>query len=298
MSTLDEILMQLETSEIMILVAVFFIINTSMVFIGMLIDLLKQLFSRKSKSGDKRNWKDTAANTSIFMFTQFLESTVFGIIAIVCLYPIYHWNPIEIPTTALTWVLSLVLADLTYYWMHRIEHEHRILWANHSVHHSSQDYNLSVSFRLSVIEGAFEWIFLIPMILLGFDLFQAMVSLIFVVQYQAWIHTENIGKLGWLDKVFNTPSVHRVHHGSNPQYIDKNYGGVLMLWDHLFGTYQKEEEKVIYGLTKNIDTNNPITINFREYIKIIKDVYQCRNYRDRFKIIFGGLVWRPSYFEK
>ncbi len=103
---------------------------------------------------------------------------------------------------------------------------------------------------------------LIPMILIGFSPFQAIVGLILVAQFQTWIHTERIGKLGWLDKIFNTPSVHRVHHGSNKKYLDKNYGGFLIIWDRIFGTYQKEEEKVIYGLTKDINTNNPLLINF------------------------------------
>ncbi len=197
-----------------------------------------------------------------------------------------------------TWVLGILAADFTYYWMHRLEHEHRILWASHSVHHSSEDYNLTVSFRLSIVEGLFEWMFLIPMILIGFNPFQTMVSLIFVVQFQTWIHTEKIQKLGWLDEIFNTPSVHRVHHGSNPKYLDKNYGGLLMVWDKLFGTYQREEEKVIYGLTKNIKTNNPITINFIEYKNIWQDVKQCRTLKDKLKIIFGNLIWKPAYFKQ
>ena len=127
--------------------------------------------------------------------------------------------------------------------------------------------------------------------------FQAMVSLIFVVQFQTWIHTEKINKLGWLDEIFNTPSVHRVHHGSNNKCLDKNYGGVLLIWDKLFGTFQREEEKVIYGLTKNIKTNNPITINFIEYKNIWQEVKQCRTFKDKLKITFGNLVWKPAYFK-
>jgi len=113
--------------------------------------------------------------------------------------------------------------------------------------------------RLSLIEPMIEWVFLIPMILVGFSPFQAIVGLIFVAQFQNWIHTERIGKLVWLDWYFNTPSV---HHDSNRKYLDKNYGGITMIWDNLFGTYQ--EEKVMYGLTKNINTNNPLKINFIE----------------------------------
>jgi hypothetical protein len=112
----------------------------------------------------------------------------------------------------------------------------------------------------------------------------------------AAVHTERVTKLGWLDEIFNTPSVHRVHHGSNRQYLDKNYGGILMVWDKIFGTFAREEEKVIYGLTCDINTNNPIKIVFIEFSNIWRDVKKCRTMGDRLRIIFGGLSWRPSYF--
>ncbi|MEM1324261.1 MAG: sterol desaturase family protein, partial [Bacteroidota bacterium] len=278
-----------ENAEIMKYIGYFFLFNLSLIAIELLLDF----FTSK-----ERRWKDTGANILIFIMGQLLEKTAFGTIGLVCLMP-FHWlTPLSIPINAWTWVLAFLVADFCYYWMHRIEHEHRILWANHSVHHSSEDYNLTISMRLSLIEGAIEWIFLIPMILIGFSPFQAIVAIILVLQYQTWIHTERIVKLGWLDEVFNTPSVHRVHHGSNPKYLDKNYGGVLILWDKLFGTFQREEEKVVYGLTQNIKTNNPITINFIEYRNIWRDVKKCRNWKDRLKIIFGGLTWRPDYFEE
>jgi sterol desaturase/sphingolipid hydroxylase (fatty acid hydroxylase superfamily) len=273
----------------MTFIAYFFIFNISLIFIETLIDLV---------TSKKRRWKDTGANFLIFIINQLLEKTVVGSVGVICLMP-FHWlTPFSIPMNLLTWVLAFFAADLTYYWMHRIEHEKRFLWALHSVHHSSKDYNLSVSFRLSIIEGLIEWIFLIPMILIGFSPFQAIVGLILVAQFQTWIHTERIGKLGWLDKIFNTPSVHRVHHGSNKKYLDKNYGGFLIIWDRIFGTYQKEEEKVIYGLTKDINTNNPLLINFIEFKSILKDLKKCKSWKDRFKIIFGNLSWRPDYFKE
>ncbi|MFT6022471.1 MAG: hypothetical protein ACI9PY_000580 [Ascidiaceihabitans sp.] len=160
-----------------------------------------------------------------------------------------------------------------------------------------EDYNLTVGFRLSIVEGFFEWAFLIPMILIGFNPFQAIVALVLVAQYQHWVHTERVHKLGWLDEIFNTPSVHRVHHGSNRKYLDKNYGGILMIWDKLFGTFAREDEKVVYGLTRNIHTNIPIKITFCEFGLIWRDVKQCRTWGDRLRIIFGGLSWRPDYFK-
>lgn len=277
-----------EASGIMTFVVYFFLFNLGLIILEVLLDF----FSSK-----ERRWKDSGANFIIFLINQLLEKTIIGSVGVICLM-LFHWiTPLNISMNVFTWVIAFFVADFTYYWMHRLEHEHRILWASHSVHHSSEDYNLTVSFRLSIVEGLFEWIFLIPMILIGFSPFQAIVSLILVAQFQTWIHTERIGKLGWLDEIFNTPSVHRVHHGSNNKYLDKNYGGFLIIWDKLFGTFQREEEKVVYGLTKNIKTNNPIMINFIEYKNIWKDVKMCRTKKDKLKIIFGNLIWKPDYFK-
>ncbi|SEC43706.1 Sterol desaturase/sphingolipid hydroxylase, fatty acid hydroxylase superfamily [Tenacibaculum sp. MAR_2009_124] len=276
-----------EQAPIVKYVAFFFIFNLLLISIEFLLDF----FSTK-----KRRWKDSGANIIIFFMNQLLDKTIVGSIGIIALVPLQYFSLFEIPLNFWTWVLAIFIADFTYYWMHRIEHEHRILWASHSVHHSSEDYNLTIAMRLSIVEGLFEWIFLIPMIIIGFSPFQAIVGLVLVAQYQTWIHTERIGKLGWLDEIFNTPSTHRVHHGSNNKYLDKNYGGILILWDKLFGTFRREEEKVIYGLTKNIKTNNPITINFIEYANIYKDVKKCRTLKHKLKMIFGNLVWKPKYF--
>lgn len=278
-----------EESPIMHYVAYFFIFNMSIIVIEIIVDLI---------TNKKRRWKDSLANFCIFLINQILEKTIVGSIGIIALMPFHHLTPLTITETWWSWTLAIISADFTYYWMHRIEHEHRILWGNHSVHHSSEDYNLTTSFRLSIVEPMIEWIFLIPMILIGFSPFQAIVGLILVAQFQTWIHTERIGKLGWLDWIFNTPSVHRVHHGSNKKYLDKNYGGITMIWDHIFGTYQREEEKVIYGLTKPIKTNNPIKINFIEYKNIWEDVKKCRTFKDKLRIIFGNLIWKPAYFKQ
>ncbi|WP_428743537.1 sterol desaturase family protein [Tenacibaculum sp.] len=276
-----------EESNIMLYIGYFFLFNTSLIIIELLIDFI----IRK-----KRCWKDTFANISIFFLNQLIEKTTLGSIGVIFLMP-FHWiTPLSIPINTFTWIFAFFVADFTYYWMHRLEHEHRILWASHSVHHSSEDYNLTISMRLSIVEGLFEWAFLIPMVLVGFSPFQAIIGLVLVAQFQTWIHTEHIGKLGWLDEVFNTPSVHRVHHGSNNKYLDKNYGGFLIIWDKIFGTFQREEEKVIYGLTKNIKTNNPIKINFIEYGNILKDVKKCKTLNHKLKIIFGNLIWKPDYF--
>ena len=273
--------------QVMLVVAALFVINLAITGFEIILDLT----TRK-----ERRWKDTIANCVIFVAHQVIGKTALASLGFVALLPFYYLTPLYVPMNVWTWELALLAADFTYYWMHRLEHEHRILWACHSVHHSSEDYNLTVGFRLSIVEGFFEWVFLIPMILIGFNPFQTLVALILVAQYQHWVHTERVPKLGWLDEVFNTPSVHRVHHGSNRQYLDKNYGGILMIWDKLFGTFEREDEKVIYGLTRNIHTNNPVKINFVEFGNIWCDVKKCRTMGDRLRIIFGGLSWRPGYF--
>ena len=287
MLSIEEITTLFEASPLWYVVGIVSIINIMITVIEMIMDYF---------SATPRLWKDTGANIAIVFMGKIVERFATGAIAVVALLPFYYLVPWEIPMNIWTFFLALVAADFTYYWMHRIEHEHRILWAFHSVHHSSQDYNLSIALRLSIVEGFIEWIFLVPMILVGFNPFMVIISLIFVVQYQTWIHTRKIKTMGVLDKWFNTPSVHRVHHGSNPRYIDKNYAGILLVWDRIFGTYEPENEKVIYGLTENIQTNNPIKINFIEFGNIWKDVKRCRNMQDKMKIIFGGLTWKPKYF--
>lgn len=287
MLSIEQIVSLFETSLLWYSVVFIFFFNLSITMIEVAVDYF---------SDSPRIWKDTGANVTIFIMGEIIERLAVGALGLITLLPFYYLVPWEIPMNLWTFLLSLLAADFTYYWMHRIEHKYRFLWAFHSVHHSSEDYNLSIALRLSIVEGFIEWIFLIPMILIGFNPFIAITSLILIVQYQTWIHTHRINKLGVFDKWFNTPSVHRIHHGSNPQYIDKNYAGVLLIWDRIFNTYEPEKEKVVYGLTKNIKTHNPITINFIEFGYIWKDLKQCRSLKDKLKIIFGDLTWRPKYF--
>jgi len=239
----------------------------------------------------ERSYKEVIANIAIGIGNILLSLTAYGLIFIVTLYIAEDFSIWHIPQNIYTWVLALIVADFSYYWMHRVEHKVRFLWAIHSVHHSSKEFDLTTGLRLSWLESLFEWAFFVPMVLLGFDLVQVTVSIIAVVAYQTWIHTEYIGKLGRIDKVLNTPSVHRVHHGSNTQYIDKNFGGVLMLWDRLFGTYQAEEEKVIYGLMQNIKTSNPIKINFNEWIALFRDSAKTNNFKQKWLYFIKPPGW-------
>ena len=242
----------------------------------------------------QRKKGETFANFGIALANHLLARTLYGLVFILGLFIVENFVSWRIPLTWWSWMMSIILADISYYWMHRWEHEVRIFWSYHSVHHSSPEYNLSTSLRLAWIEELIEWIFFIPMILIGFDVVQTIIALTVVVVYQTWIHTERIGKLGWLDRIFNTPSVHRVHHGNSEMCIDKNYGGILIIWDRLFGTYQAEEEKVTYGLTKQIGSVNPIMINIYELWQIIKDVVRSKRFSHALGYIFGKPGWQPS----
>ena len=237
---------------------------------------------------------ESSANFLIAVVNELLGLTVYGIVFILGLFVAAEPMPFSLPENTMTWALAVILADFTYYWMHRFEHEVRFFWAYHSVHHSSPEYNLTTALRLSWVEGLVEWVFFVPMLLLGFGPMQTLIAILVVVQYQTWIHTEKIGRLGWLDKIFNTPSTHRVHHGANPQYIDKNYGGIFIVWDRIFGTYEPEQEKVEYGLTKAINTINPVKVNFYEYGGILRDMRHARSLKEGIRYCFGRPGWKPE----
>lgn len=242
----------------------------------------------------RRGYKETVTNFVIAVGGALLERTLFGLAFVVGLIIAESFAFTRLPLTWWSWVLAFVVADFSYYWMHRWEHEVRLLWAHHSVHHSSPEFNLTTALRLSWVEGVIEWLFFVPMVLMGFGVVQTLIVLSANVTYQTWIHTQKIGRLGVWDKIINTPSVHRVHHSSNEEYLDKNYGGVLMIWDLMFGTYQAETEKPVYGITKPLKSANPITINFYEYGAIIRDVCRAPRLKDAFGYVFARPGWAPS----
>jgi sterol desaturase/sphingolipid hydroxylase (fatty acid hydroxylase superfamily) len=195
--------------------------------------------------------------------------------------------------TATMWALALLGWDHQYYWHHRFEHEVRVLWACHVNHHSSEMYNLSTALR----QPWTPWLSLVmypPLSLFGAPPWLVLVSGGINLIYQFWTHTEAIGKLPrWFELVFNTPSHHRVHHGSNPAYLDKNYAGILIVWDRLYGTFEEERERVTYGLTKNIRSYNPFVIAFHEYAAIAKDVARARSLREGIGYVLGHPGWSP-----
>jgi sterol desaturase/sphingolipid hydroxylase (fatty acid hydroxylase superfamily) len=194
----------------------------------------------------------------------------------------------------LSWLLLFIGVDFFYYWFHRMSHEINLLWAAHIVHHQSEDYNFSVALRQSWAQSLFGWIFYLPLAWLGFNPIMFLTISAFNTLYQFWIHTQTINSLGPLEWILNTPSHHRVHHGSNPQYIDKNHGGTLIIWDRLFGTFQKEHEKVVYGITKPIHSWNPVWANIHYWVELMDVATHTKKLKDKIRIFIKQPGWFPK----
>lgn len=194
----------------------------------------------------------------------------------------------------LSWTAVFVLVDFCYYWSHRYAHEINILWAGHVVHHSSEEYNLPVALRQSALHGLMSWVFYMPLAFIGvpWRMFVACNALNLI--YQFWIHTRAVGRLSPLGEyILNTPSHHRVHHGVNPKYQDKNYAGVFITFDRWFGTFQVEEEEPVYGITKPLKSWNPLWANVHVFVQIAKDAWRAERWRDKLRLVFGRPGWRP-----
>ena len=193
-----------------------------------------------------------------------------------------------------SWAAVFLLVDLCYYWSHRLSHVVNVLWAGHVVHHSSEEYNLSVALRQSSLHGLFTWVFYLPLALIGVpaEMFIACYALNLV--YQFWIHTRAVGRLGWLEAALNTPSHHRVHHGVNPRYLDRNYAGVFIVWDRMFGTFEPEREQPVYGITTPLASWNPVWANVHQFVDIARKAWRAERWSDRWQYVFGHPAWRPQ----
>jgi len=207
---------------------------------------------------------------------------------------LFQFAVFDLGTGAVAWVVAMIGWDLLYYWTHRWEHEIRFFWAGHVNHHSSERYNLSTALRQPWTP--FLTVVTFPLLaLLGVVPWMIFVAGGLNLLYQFWIHTEAIDRMPrWFEAVLNTPSHHRVHHGSNPQYLDRNHGGILIIWDRLFGTFQREDERVRYGLTKDIESFNLGVIAFHEYRSIARDMAAADRWADRFGYLFRGPGWAPA----
>lgn len=199
-------------------------------------------------------------------------------------------------TTWSGWLLALVFYDFCYYWQHRLGHTCSLFWAAHVVHHQSQDYNLSTALRQTSSGALFGWVFYLPMALAGVPpLVFGVVALVDLL-YQYWIHTQQIGKLGWFDRVFASPSNHRVHHAVNDRYLDKNYGGILILWDRLFGSYADEDDRepCVYGTRSPLNSWDPLWANAEVYADLARDSWHTRRWADKLRVWFRPPGWRPA----
>ncbi|MBM7063243.1 sterol desaturase family protein [Pseudomonas sp. UL073] len=208
-----------------------------------------------------------------------------------------HWGQFELSASNLwVWLFAFVFYDFCYYWNHRLGHERNVLWAAHSVHHQSEEYNLSTALRQTSTGFLFGWIFYLPMALVGVPplVFLTVASLNLL--YQFWVHTRHVPKLGWFEWVFISPSNHRVHHAQNPVYMDRNYGGVFILWDRLFGTFQEEldEEPVVFGVTTPLRSWNPLWANLQFYAVLWQDAVRAGSWWDKLRIWFMRTGWRPA----
>jgi hypothetical protein len=201
----------------------------------------------------------------------------------------FHWNVLA------AWVFSIVLADFIYYWFHRHTHTINILWACHVTHHSTEEMNLSVAFRGNAFQRIFEYTYFLPMAMLGIPWEMFFLSHRILKVYQFFVHTRFVGKLGFLELFMVTPSNHRVHHGTQRKYLDRNHGGIFIIWDKLFGSFEEETDEVIYGLTKPVRTFNPITLNLHVYSEILANMKKARNWSDRLKLVFKEPGWKPDY---
>lgn len=205
----------------------------------------------------------------------------------------YYLAPVVLPVTWWTFILCLVFYDFCRYWAHRIAHEQRFWWASHITHHSSDHYNLTVSFRLCWVDQV-KLIFFVPVVLIGFNPLMFFTIHQIGVLYQFWQHTDLIPPMPkWFEAIMVTPTNHKVHHGKNEQYIDVNYGSMFIFWDKLFGTYKAPGDKPEWGVKQPIRSNNPVYLVFHEYVDIYRDLLHAKTWKDRRKALFG----RPGEYE-
>ena len=235
------------------------------VFLFLLALVIVEIIWSWRKDKKAYNTKDTLANLAIFAGFQFSKIFFFGFQYTTMNYMSqYSWFTIE--HTPLVFLVSFVAVDFVYYWYHRLSHKIKILWAFHLVHHSSLFMNLTVSYRLNWLSALLTPFVVAPLIFIGLPFEFIAVSFGLNLLYQFFLHTEAVGKLGFIEGILATPSAHRVHHGSNDEYIDKNFGGVFMLWDKWFGTYQPETIKPTYGVTTGFISNNPLVLVFKGFV--------------------------------
>lgn len=264
------------------------------VFVGL---ITLELMAWRAKGVGDYEARDSAASLIMGLGSQIAPLLGGTAIVTAVFFAVYEVRLTTIPNTWWAVILCFVVDDFRYYWWHRVSHERRWFWASHVIHHSSQHYNLTTALRQTWTGGILGSIlFKAPLVFLGFH----PMMLVFVsglnLVYQFWIHTETIDRMGPFEWVFNTPSHHRVHHATNPRYLDANYAGTLIIWDRMFGTFVREDEteKPRYGIVKNLGTFNPLIISFHEWIGIFRDVAGSKSWREAVGYMLGPPGWSPD----
>jgi sterol desaturase/sphingolipid hydroxylase (fatty acid hydroxylase superfamily) len=244
---------------------------------------LEHAVDRAGRKQERRllGYESVDTRTSISMgLGSLVVNSLWRVVEVAALTAVWKLTPLDLGHGWVAWVVAMIGVDFVYYWDHRMGHEVRLLWSSHVVHHSSERYNYSTALR-QTWTGFYVFIFFIPVVAIGVPVEVALAAYSVNLLYQFWIHTERIDKMwGWFEYVFNTPSHHRVHHGSQSQYLDRNYGGVLIVWDRMFKSFEPEGERVRYGLTKNIETHNPLRVATHELAAIARDVRSASSWRD------------------
>jgi sterol desaturase/sphingolipid hydroxylase (fatty acid hydroxylase superfamily) len=256
-------------------------------FVGILLGLEAVAFLVSKRRYD---WREAASSLSVFAIGAVVKP-FFIILPLMVGAEVYKVRLFTVPAFEV-WSIALLFLtmEFLYYWQHRFGHTVRWFWASHSVHHSPTQLQIASAYRLSWTAAASGvWIFYLPLSYLGFDPVALRLMIGLNLLYQLPLHTDFIPRLGFLEKIFNTPSNHRVHHASNPEYLDKNFGGILIVFDRMFGTYQPEEKSraITYGLVNTPHTLNPFVLNFREWFAIARDARQARTVRAKAAALFG-----------
>ncbi|WP_299247364.1 sterol desaturase family protein [uncultured Aquimarina sp.] len=231
----------------------------------------------------------------------FVIEIILGLLAITKVYFWIYYN-FSLPHLELNWITiisCIFLADFAYYWEHRMMHRIGIGWATHTVHHSSEHFNMSVAYRFGPLDAIMPIIFSLPIVMLGFDPILVLLAEVFVQVFQTILHTEIIGKLiKPLEFIFNTPSHHRVHHGSNKQYWDKNYAGIFIIWDRMLGTFEPEVETVRYGISEPLNSNNPLKVFFHGINRLVKKINSVDGFKNKLLVFVKPPDWMPITSKK
>lgn len=240
---------------------------------------------------------DSVSSLSLGVLSQARAFVTLGVGGYVYHLVAEHFSlPLMDANSVWTWVLAIVLYDFCYYWLHRLGHERTILWAAHVAHHQSEEYNLTTALRQTSTGFLFGWLFYIPMFALGIPAEVVVTAGAINLIYQFWVHTKHVGKLGCYEAIFVTPSNHRVHHAQNDVYLDRNYGGIFILWDRLFGTFQEEldEEPVVFGIRGPLRSFNPIHALTHIYVDMAKDSWRAQRWSDKLRVWVARTGWQPA----